>query len=297
MIQPISLKNATRGFVLMVMALTCATVWGGIRLPGHTFEASELDKAKTEAQTKNRPIAFLYTDKDSTCPLCDGVGETMIDELGRSVVLVYMRKTADVPENVAAALSARGKYIPKLVVFDQYLGKSLGLVTYEEVKAKGSGAFKELDKAIREAKKEAATGQTLWETGQREERFKQLGKALDAYQKSVASGNPRSAKEIQRLETLRTDMLGKAKDKKEAREYYQAVVALENVKELFGETHDGGAGAELAAMKNNPEIRAEVTAEVLFRKAKMGKDKKLLQPILEKYPDTQAAAKARDILK
>ncbi|MDT8389663.1 MAG: hypothetical protein RRC34_04040 [Lentisphaeria bacterium] len=291
------LKKMTRGWVLILTALTCSHALAGINLPRDTFETSELDKAKAEARAKNRPIAFLYTDKNSTCPLCDGVGRTMIDELGRGTVLVYVPKMGDVPENVAATLASRGKFIPKVAIFDPDVEKSIGLVTYEDVKEKGSGAFKDLKKAMREAKKVVAAGQTLWETGQREERFKRLGKALEAYEQSLATGNQQAAKEIERLETLRADQLLKAREKKAAGEYYEAALMLEKVKEAFGETRDGGAAAELAAMKNNPEIRAEVSAELLFRKAKMNKDKKLLQPILEKYPDTKAAAKARDILK
>ena len=123
----------------------------GIRLPSKIHEIADLEKAKTEAQQKGRPIAILLTDKDSTCPLCAAATEDIIKELGNKTVMVYARSSAGLPEAATSALSA-GQYIPKVAVLDAAMTASLGSVTYEAIKEDPRKAFREVKKAIADYK-------------------------------------------------------------------------------------------------------------------------------------------------
>jgi hypothetical protein len=140
---------------LLLTVLFCASqslVWAGLKLPSKIFEAKEMEQAMSEAQAKGKPLSILYTDKDSTCPLCNDAAGVMIKELGNKTVMVYARSTRDLPQPVRDALRP-GNYIPKIAVFDASLQESLGMVTYEAVKEDARKAFRDVERAIRDYKK------------------------------------------------------------------------------------------------------------------------------------------------
>ena len=124
----------------------------GLKLPSKVYEEADLEKAKTEAATKGKPLSILYTDKDSSCPLCNNASATMIKELGNKTIMVYVRTINELPAPAKEALR-EGKFIPKIAVFDDKLEKALGTVTYESVKADSRKAFREVERAIKDYKK------------------------------------------------------------------------------------------------------------------------------------------------
>jgi hypothetical protein len=137
-------------FALLIAAPSVALA--GLKLPSKIYQEADLEKAKAEAVTKNKPLSILYTDKDSTCPLCNSASNTMIKELGNKTIMVYVRDINGLPESVKNALR-EGKYIPKIAVFDDKMEKALGTVTYESVKEDSRKAFREVDRAIKDYKK------------------------------------------------------------------------------------------------------------------------------------------------
>ena len=50
----------------MCMSVT----YGAIELPKGSFQITELEEAKKEAKEKKRPIAFVYTNVNTSCGLC-----------------------------------------------------------------------------------------------------------------------------------------------------------------------------------------------------------------------------------
>jgi hypothetical protein len=131
---------------------TPAIALAGLKLPSKVYEGADMEKAKTEAASKGKPLSILYTDKDSTCPLCNNAAATMIKELGSKTVMVYVSEINELPANVRTSLTA-GKYIPKIAVFDDKLETALGTVTYESVKEDSRKAFREVERAIKDYKK------------------------------------------------------------------------------------------------------------------------------------------------
>lgn len=141
----------TKTLIPLLIALPTLAL-AGFKLPGKVFEIAELEKAKTEAVQKGKPISILYSDKDSTCPLCSDASETIIRELGSKTVMVYVRDLGKLPQPAQEALRA-GKFIPKVAVLNASLDQSLGSVTYEAIKADPRKAFREVETAIRGYKK------------------------------------------------------------------------------------------------------------------------------------------------
>lgn len=135
-----------------LLVLTACSAFAEIKFPPNSFTIEELAEAQKSAEAKGRPIAFVYTNKNTTCGLCSGATETIIGNLKMSAVLVYVENKGSAPSKVAAALEERGKYIPKVVVFDATLANNLGLVTYEEIKAEGERPLRKLKSDMRKAK-------------------------------------------------------------------------------------------------------------------------------------------------
>ncbi len=134
--------------ILAALFVTSTLAFAGFKLPGKIFEIGEIDKAKAEAEAKKKPIAILYSDKDSTCPLCSSASEEIIRELGQKTVMIYIREQSGLPAPAIEALRA-GRFIPKVAVMDAKLESALGTVTYESIKADPRKAFREVEKAIR----------------------------------------------------------------------------------------------------------------------------------------------------
>jgi hypothetical protein len=134
--------------LLSVSLLLCAPAIAELKLPSKVYDVKEMEAAQAEAKAKGKPIAILYTDKASTCPLCNAAALTMVKELGNKTVMVYTSTTADIPQSTRASFS-KGQYIPKVAVFDSTLERALGMVTYEAVSEDERDAFREIERSIR----------------------------------------------------------------------------------------------------------------------------------------------------
>lgn len=134
---------------VILLALLAQNLPAEIRFPDDTFQAADLPAAQAKAAEDGKPLAFVYTDKDTTCGLCQRATTSITDAFRRSAVLVYVRSRGDVPPAVGDVLESRGKYIPKVALFTADLDKSHGLVTYEEIKAEGDRPLRALKRAAR----------------------------------------------------------------------------------------------------------------------------------------------------
>ena len=144
--------------LVSVFAFLClagaALATDGFRLPGTVFRMDELDQAQLRAREKGKPIAFLYSDEQTTCGLCARASLRTIDELKMKCVLVYVdarRNLVGYPPAVVQALHAPegGQTIPKTVVLDAALERVLVYVPYARDDA--------LDEILKQAKKTLAT--------------------------------------------------------------------------------------------------------------------------------------------
>ena len=136
-------------YLALFFVLGLGSLHAEIRFPASSFEVSALDEAKAAAAKKNQPIAFVYTDKNTTCPLCQGATTSILQEFRSSAVIVYVKDINRAPRKVGKVLSSKGKYIPKVALFDADLSKDFGMVTYEEIKSEGERPLRELKKAAK----------------------------------------------------------------------------------------------------------------------------------------------------
>jgi hypothetical protein len=137
-------ESETSGAVAFDRKANAQLLEGRIAFPRDTFHVDFLAAAQDKARSQKKPIAIILTDKDTTCGLCLRATGLMADSLRSRAVLVYARNSESLPKAVASEFSARGKYIPKVVLFDAELEEFYGLVTYEEVKAEGDRPLRAL---------------------------------------------------------------------------------------------------------------------------------------------------------
>lgn len=122
--------------------------------PRGSFEVADLDKAKALATAEKKDIAFIYTDKTSTCGLCQAAAAAYIDAVKSKTVIIYVDSKATqalwpkLPEPVRKALTP-GEFIPKIVVTDASAAKVSASLTYEAYEADDSKAIRGLKKAMK----------------------------------------------------------------------------------------------------------------------------------------------------
>lgn len=142
-------KTAPAIFSAFLLCFAAAGLCAEIRFPSTAFEQTEISAAQQKAASTGRPIAFVYTNKETTCGLCIGATEKIIEAFRSSAVIVYVKGTDTLPENIRAVFASKGKYIPKVALFDAKLETSYGLVTYEEIKADAEKSLREIKRAAR----------------------------------------------------------------------------------------------------------------------------------------------------
>ncbi len=150
------MKTATRRWlpllpaIIVTAAALMPTASAEIRFPSNSFDISELEAAQAEASKTNKPIAFVYTDKETSCSLCSGATATILNYFRSSSVIVYLKNSSDAPREVSKVLSSKGKFIPKVALFSPDLEKAFGISTYEEIKADGTRPLLALKRASKE---------------------------------------------------------------------------------------------------------------------------------------------------
>lgn len=137
----------------------CLSVVHGGDLPRGTFEFKDLDQAKAKAIETKKWIAYLYTDKDTSCSLCQNAVNEFVDGVKGKAVLVYLPSNQDktywagLSADLKKALGA-GKYIPKMAVTDPSSGAVVASINYDALKEDDSKAMRSFKKSLSAAKKE-----------------------------------------------------------------------------------------------------------------------------------------------
>ncbi|WP_420207834.1 hypothetical protein [Candidatus Electronema sp. JC] len=112
---------------LLLTALSCSSAWAKFELPDHVYTAIQWKTAQEQAISSKKALAFVGTDKETTCPIATAASLDVFNGLKDSSVLVYLEQDdLDVVPKIAAdALDseAAGKYIPKTAVVSADLSK------------------------------------------------------------------------------------------------------------------------------------------------------------------------------
>lgn len=123
--------------------------WADVRLPKSAFTPDRMEEALKAAQEQKKPVAYLYTNTATTCPLAAGVTEGFLEAVGKRCVLVYLPvkgSKSPVSAPVKEALK-KGKFYPKLVLTASD-GSGAQCFTYEAYQADSKKAAREIKRQI-----------------------------------------------------------------------------------------------------------------------------------------------------
>lgn len=105
---------------LLLTFLSFSSALAKFDLPDYVYPASQLKEAQEKAKSSRKPIAFVGTDKETTCPIATAASQEIFQSLKDSCIIVYVEQgdIDKLPDVAGKALDseAAGKYIPKTAV-------------------------------------------------------------------------------------------------------------------------------------------------------------------------------------
>jgi hypothetical protein len=134
--------------------LVSPVAFAGFNVPNTVHQLSAIEKATEEAKAKKRPIAFLLSDKNTTCPICAASSMTVMKELKSKAEVVYVESAekGSLPESVKSGLNTTsGKGLPHVVIVDNTLSNVITAFAYDDA-ASFKKSVSEAEKKIRAAK-------------------------------------------------------------------------------------------------------------------------------------------------
>ena len=112
---------------LLLTAFSYSFAWAKFELPDHVYPVSQWKTAQEQAKSGKKALAFVGTDKETTCPIATAASLDVFNGLKDSSVLVYVEQSEldSLPKIASEALDseAAGKYIPKTAVVSADLNK------------------------------------------------------------------------------------------------------------------------------------------------------------------------------
>jgi hypothetical protein len=122
------------GIALFSVLFAASTVIAGFTLQSGMYRMNQLDAAKSDALSRKKAVAFLYSDEHTLCTQCTSASLQAIETLAGSCVMVYVSKNDanKLPAQVKSALRSpdAGKYIPAVVVMSNDLKKVIVIVPF-----------------------------------------------------------------------------------------------------------------------------------------------------------------------
>ena len=135
----------------LAILLTCSLAQAVFDIPEHVYTMSQLKKAQEKAKTDEKPLTFIGSNKETTCPLTTAASENIFQGLKDYSIIVYVEESDlnALPAIISTALdsSASGKYLPKTVIVNQSMDTVIHMLPYPN-KEQGEKNIKEAQKII-----------------------------------------------------------------------------------------------------------------------------------------------------
>ncbi len=139
---------------LFSFLLSLAVCHAEIKFPKGSYNADTREQALEQAGKDKKPVAYILTNKDTTCPLAAGATEDYLKAIGRKCVIVHLPSGKLYPKDLEDSIITelkKGRFYPKMVLWDAAEKKVLLTVTYEEHKEAPKETAKKIRKALQPA--------------------------------------------------------------------------------------------------------------------------------------------------
>jgi len=138
-------------FPVIAILLSSNVLSFAIEIPSSLRTASEIEKAKTDAAARKKPIAVLQSSRDATCPYTVGGTMDAIKEFRTKTVMIYVDRGEEtsLPKNVQDALASVRSF-PRTVIMDPTMTNVIATAGYARDPAQQQKIFKEATKKMRD---------------------------------------------------------------------------------------------------------------------------------------------------
>lgn len=146
-----TMKIPSSFLALLLLALPA---FGGLRVPSSVYDFTEIDEASSKARREKKGLAFVYSDRDTTCSLCINATKEALKRLRRHSVVVYLDQEEDGKSKVNPLLRAGFRsdyigdnYMPKVLVSSPEMDEIWGTLSYKKMNDRSN--FRDLEKQIK----------------------------------------------------------------------------------------------------------------------------------------------------
>ena len=142
-----------------VFVLSVTPSFAEFSIPHYVYGIDGIDQAKRMAIMYGHPIAFVYTNKDTSCGLAASASIDAFKELRKVATIIYACSGKEqndwihIPKIVKQAINSpdSGRFIPKTIIVDSDLSKVILMIPYERSPEKRISLLK---KAVEQLKNE-----------------------------------------------------------------------------------------------------------------------------------------------
>jgi hypothetical protein len=130
----------TRIALIFSLIATFATPFAqaSFDIPSHVYTVNDLSSAQQHAADSNKPITFVYSNKNTNCGLATAASKDLFSKLGACSVIVYAEREdwKSLPAIVKDGINSpkSGEYIPKTIVVNSNLDQVVCIIPYAKTK-------------------------------------------------------------------------------------------------------------------------------------------------------------------
>jgi hypothetical protein len=124
--------------ILLQFFMISSIVLAAFGIPGHVYTVGQFGNAQQVAINSNKPITFIYSDKNTDCGLATAASQDIFQNLKNHSVIVYAERNDwnNLPAIVRNGMNSpeSGQYIPKTVIVSPDLNRVICIIPYAKTK-------------------------------------------------------------------------------------------------------------------------------------------------------------------
>lgn len=140
-----------RTLLIAACLLSVMASYGAVKFPRDSFDHTSIPAAVEKATKEKKPVAYIITNKETTCGLASGASKAFLDAIGRRCAIVYLKVgvnyTASLADEVKKAIP-KDRYYPSMMILSPDHSQTLVSVSYSEYKKDPKGTVRKIKKAL-----------------------------------------------------------------------------------------------------------------------------------------------------
>lgn len=133
------MKTKRINLLLLLLILTTSSLsYASFSVPGFVYTVKQLSNAQNFAKNSNKPITFIYSDKNTDYGLATAASKDIFQNLKNISVIVYVERNDwnNLPDIVKNGMNSAesGGFIPKTVIVNSSLNQIICIIPYAATK-------------------------------------------------------------------------------------------------------------------------------------------------------------------